>query len=101
MPIQVEAFLSAYVDGSSDRSLQKGEWRMATLTAVAFNLFETIGFVQPCIQVMVRETTEYSVGLQPLRMRWVRELDSNGRRVTRIQWIEDKQREEIVNAVVR
>ena len=38
---------------------------------------------------------------EPLRMRWVRELDSNGRRVTRIQWIEDKQREEIVNAVVR
>jgi hypothetical protein len=69
---------------------------MASLTAIAFNLFETIGFVQPCMEVMVRETTECSVGLQPLRMRWVHELDSNGRRVTRIQWIEDKQREEVV-----
>jgi hypothetical protein len=65
---------------------------MATLTAVASNLFETIGLVQPCIQVMVREPMECPADRQPLRMRWVRELDSNGRKVTRIQWVEDKQR---------
>ena len=63
---------------------------MATITAIAFNLFETVGLVQPRIQVMVREPEEYVAGRAPLRMQWVREVDSNGRRVLRIQWTADK-----------
>jgi hypothetical protein len=43
---------------------------------------------------MVREGTESRMELQPLRMQWVRELDRNGRKVIRIQWVEDKQRKD-------
>lgn len=67
---------------------------MATLSAIASNLFETIGLAQPRIEVMVREDTESRMELQPLRMQWVRELDRNGRKVIRIQWVEDKQRKD-------
>ena len=52
---------------------------MATFTAITFNLFETIGLVQPRIQVMVREPVECTVERKPLRMQWVHEVDSNGR----------------------
>lgn len=68
---------------------------MATVSAIAFNLFETIGLVQPRIEVMVREPAECTLERQPLRMRWVHEVDSTGRKVLRIQWTENKQREGI------
>jgi hypothetical protein len=64
---------------------------MASFTAIAHNLFETIGLVQPRIEVMVRETTEYTSDRKPLRMQWVRDVDFNGRRVIRIQWKEENQ----------
>ena len=67
---------------------------MASFTAIASNLFETIGLVQPRIEVEVRETTECTVERRPLRMQWVREVDSNGRRVIRVQWTEDKPQSE-------
>jgi hypothetical protein len=62
---------------------------MATVSAIAANLFETIGFVRPRIEVMVRETAKYTGDRQPLRMHWVHDVDCNGRRVIRIQWTED------------
>jgi hypothetical protein len=67
---------------------------MATVSAIAANLFETIGLVQPSIEVMVRETEEYGADRPRLRMCWIRGVDSNGRRVIRIEWIEDKGRKE-------
>ncbi len=66
---------------------------MATFTAIAFNMFETVGLVQPRIEVAVHEPAEYAVEHQPLRMEWVRDVDSNGRGVIRIQWSTDKPRE--------
>ena len=45
-------------------SMQKGGEEMATFTAIAFNLFETIGLVQPCIEVMVREPVECTLRAQ-------------------------------------
>ena len=66
---------------------------MATVTAIAFNFFETVGLLQPRIEVVVREPIECMVERKPLRMQWVRELDSSGRRILRIQWTEDKQGE--------
>lgn len=66
---------------------------MATFTAITFNLFEPIGLVQPCIPVMVREPMECTFERQPLRMRWVHEVDSNGRGILRIQWTADNQSE--------
>jgi hypothetical protein len=59
---------------------------MATVTAIAFNRFETIGLVQPRIEVVVREPEECTVERKPLRMQWVHEVDSTGRKVLRIQW---------------
>jgi hypothetical protein len=66
---------------------------MATVTAIAFNLFETIGLVQPRIEVVVREPGQCVVERQLLRMHWAHETDSNGRRVIRIRWVEDKPRD--------
>jgi hypothetical protein len=66
---------------------------MASFTAIASNLFETIGLVQPRIEVMIRDSTECLADSGPGRMHWVHEVDSNGRRVIRIQWIEDKPRD--------
>ena len=66
---------------------------MATVTAIAFNLFETIGLVQPRIEVMVREPVECNDKREPLRMHWVREVDSSGRRVLRIRWSADENSE--------
>ncbi len=65
---------------------------MATLSAIASNLLETIGLAQPRMEVMVREDTEGTMELHPLRMQWVREVDCHGRKVVRVQWVEDKQR---------
>ena len=62
---------------------------MAAITVFAHDLFETIGIVQPRIEVMVREATEFSSERAPLRMQWVRSTDSEGRKVLRIQWIEE------------
>jgi hypothetical protein len=44
------------------------------------------------MEVMVREDTEGTMELHPLRMQWVREVDCHGRKVVRVQWVEDKQR---------
>ena len=64
---------------------------MATLTAIACNVFEVIGLAQPQIEVMVREPAEYQCSArQPLRMRWVREKDSDGRNIMRVLWVEDR-----------
>jgi len=41
---------------------------MATLSAIASNLLETIGLAQPRMEVMVREDTEGTMELHPLRM---------------------------------
>jgi hypothetical protein len=71
---------------------------MATLKAMASNLFETIGLVPPCIEVMVREATECPVELKPLHMQWVRERKSDGRTVTRVQWVEDAPRKDAASA---
>jgi len=84
---QANADPSHLADGSPEPAQREGEWRMATLTAMAFNLFETIGFVRPCIEVMVREATECPVELKPLHMQWVRERRFDGRTATRIQWV--------------
>ena len=65
---------------------------MATITAIAFNLFETIGLVQPRIEIIGRESEEHDVESKPLCMVWVHEADSTGRKVIRIRWVEDKQR---------
>jgi hypothetical protein len=67
---------------------------MATVSAISANLFETMGFVQPLIVVMVRETDEYGADRPRLRMCWIRDVDPTGRRVIRIEWIEDKGRKE-------
>jgi hypothetical protein len=67
---------------------------MATVSAIAANLSETMGFVQPLIVVMVSETDEYGADRRRLRMCWIRDVDPNGRRVIRIEWIEDKGRKE-------
>ena len=66
---------------------------MATITAFAFNFFETIGLAQPHIEVSVREPEEYVATREPLRMQWVRDVDSKGRKVVRIQWtnLQDRQ----------
>ena len=63
---------------------------MVSFTAIASNLIETIGLVRPRIEVEVRETTEYTVERRPLRMQWVRGVDSNGRKIIRVQWTENK-----------
>ena len=60
---------------------------MATIAAIAFNLFETIGLVQPRIEIIVREPEERDVERKPLRMQWVHETDSTGRKVIRIRWV--------------
>jgi hypothetical protein len=65
---------------------------MATITAIAFNLFETIGLVQPRIEIIGREPEEHDFESKPLCMQWVHEADSTGRKVIRIRWVEDKQR---------
>jgi hypothetical protein len=65
---------------------------MATVTAIAFNLFETIGLVQPRFEIIGREPEEHDAESKPLQMQWVREADSAGRKVIRIRWVEDKQR---------
>ncbi|HUO59233.1 MAG TPA: hypothetical protein VMU24_01105 [Candidatus Acidoferrales bacterium] len=66
---------------------------MATLTAIAYNVFEVIGIAQPRIEVMVREPLEYECSArQPLRMQWVREKDSDGRNIMRVRWVEDIER---------
>ena len=74
---------------------------MATVTAIAFNLFETIGLVQPRIEVAVHDPAEYAVVPKPLRMQWVRVVDFNGRRVLRIQWSTDNQCEGITPSARR
>lgn len=66
---------------------------MATVTAITFNLFETIGLVQPRIELMIREPEQCVADRKPLRMQWVHRVDSSGRKVIRIQWTADKQRE--------
>jgi hypothetical protein len=66
---------------------------MATVTAIAFNLFETIGLVPPCFEVVVREPEECAADSKALRIQWVHDIDVTGRKVIRIQWIEDKQHE--------
>ncbi|PSH05419.1 MAG: hypothetical protein CXZ00_01635 [Acidobacteria bacterium] len=65
---------------------------MATITVFAQNLFEIIGLIQPRIEVMVREAPENGAGSAPLRMQWVRGTDSDGRRILRVEWVEDKKR---------
>jgi hypothetical protein len=62
---------------------------MATITEIAFNLFETIGLVQSRIEVLIREPEVCVVERKPLRMQWVHEVDSTGRKVIRIRWVED------------
>ncbi|MGA2654271.1 MAG: hypothetical protein ABSF28_27425 [Terracidiphilus sp.] len=74
---------------------------MATFTAIAFNTFETVGLVQARIEVAVREPAEYAAEHKPLRMEWVREVDSTGRKVIRIQWATDKQREGMTASATR
>ncbi len=63
---------------------------MATVTAIACNLLETIGLVPPCFEVAVREPEECSAQPKPLRMKWVHGTDATGRKIVRIQWIADK-----------
>jgi hypothetical protein len=41
---------------------------MATITAIAFNLFETIGLVQPRIEIIGREPEECMTERKPLRL---------------------------------
>jgi hypothetical protein len=62
---------------------------MATMTAIAYNLLETIGLIRPHIQVMVREISEHPTKPTPLRMEWVKTTDAHGRRILRVQWVED------------
>jgi len=49
---------------------------MATITAIAFNLFETIGLVQPRIEIIGREPEEHDFESKPLCMQWVHEADA-------------------------
>jgi hypothetical protein len=62
---------------------------MATVTAIAYNLLETIGLVRPRIEVVVRYISEHPTTPKPLRMEWVRTTDAYGRRILRVQWVED------------
>ena len=66
---------------------------MATVTAIAFNLFETIGLIQPRIGRIVREPVECAVERKPLGMQWFYDVGSTGRKVLRIHWKTDNQRE--------
>jgi hypothetical protein len=63
---------------------------MATLSAIAYNVFEGIGPAKPKIEVMVREPLQYEVSEhQPLRMRWVHETDPDGHSIMRARWVEE------------
>jgi hypothetical protein len=62
---------------------------MATVTAIAYNLLETIGLVRPRIEVVVREISEHPATPKPLRMEWVKTTDAHGRRILRVHWVED------------
>jgi hypothetical protein len=62
---------------------------MATVTAIAYNLLESIGIVQPRIEVVVREISEHPTEPKPLRMRWVHDHDTQGHDIMRIQWMEE------------
>lgn len=66
---------------------------MATYTAITCNLFEAIAFVQPRIEVIVREPVESAVERIPLRMQWIHDVDSTGRKAIRIHWTTENQRE--------
>lgn len=62
---------------------------MATVTAVAYNLLETIGLARPRIEVVVREISKHQTKPRPLRMRWVHDNDAQGHDIMRIQWIKE------------
>lgn len=71
------------------QATQKGGKKMATMTAIAYGLLETIGLVRPRIEVVVHEISEHTTKPTPLRMEWVNATDANGRRILRVQWVED------------
>jgi hypothetical protein len=62
---------------------------MATLTAIAHNVFETIGRTHPRIGLMVCGFGEDRTKRKPLRMRWVHDHDAQGHDILRIQWVEE------------
>ena len=67
---------------------------MATLTAIAYNMFETVGLVQPRIEIAVREIGDGATSGRPLQMKWIYERDESGRKVIRIQWAEAMQQKQ-------
>jgi hypothetical protein len=62
---------------------------MATVTAIAYNLLETIGLVRPRIELVVHEISEHRTKPKPLRMEWVKTTDAHGRRIFRVHWVVD------------
>ena len=66
---------------------------MATVTAIAFNVFEKIGFVPFRVAAIVRGPAECADERKPLRMQWVREVDSDGRMAIRIRLSTDNDQE--------
>ncbi len=60
---------------------------MASLAAIAYNVFESIGIVSPRIEVVVRDG-QPDEAPNNKRMEWAHETDSNGRRVLCIRWVE-------------
>lgn len=67
------------------------ERTMATLTAIAYNLFETVGLVQPRIEIAVREIEHRESSSRPPQMKWIHGRDESGRKVIRIEWAEADQ----------
>ena len=62
---------------------------MATINALAYNIVEKVGLVRPRIEVVVHELSEHPTPPKPLRMQWVPTKDAHGRRVMRVEWVED------------
>jgi hypothetical protein len=56
---------------------------MATVTAIAYSVFEKFGHVDLTLQ-----PTEDRVQRKPLRMRWAPRTDQQGRSIIRMKWVE-------------
>jgi hypothetical protein len=57
---------------------------MATLITNACDVFETVGVIQSRVEVMIADARETSTERKPLRMRWMRDADLEGRSIMRI-----------------
>ena len=62
---------------------------MATLTTSACGVFEAVGVIQCRVEVMIGAAPESSTERRPLRMRWMQDMDLNGRSIMQIHWVED------------